>query len=1268
MADDCRVRQLLEEALDSGLGPEEVCRAAGATELLPQVRQRWQRLCLLQAQLGTIFPLPGPTAPAGQAASELPALPGYEVQTVLGRGGVGVVYRARHLRLQRIVALKMLLAGASATAEERERFLREARAVAGLRHPNIVGIFEVGEVDGRPYFTMEYVEGGSLAQKLAGAPQPALQAAVLVATLAGAMHAAHQAGIIHRDLKPANVLLAGDGTPRITDFGLARRLEGGGELTLSGVPMGTPGYMAPEQARGQKDVIGPATDVYALGAILYEMLTGRPPFRAQTAVATLQQVLAEGPVPPARLNSGVPRDLETVCLKCLRKQPEQRYGSARELADDLGRFLRGEPVAARRVGVAEAVRKWVWRRPAAAGLLAVVVLLVVAGGVGAWLLSQQRADARARQAQTDQEVRGALERARGLLEEGWQAGDLTKLTQARIEASRAEDIARSGGASAAVRQEAEAFQEDATERLERVEKDRALLEAMQDVSVPLETLASAHDTASWPLGLAQPGADEQYAAAFLRWGLDVDRTPEAEVVARLGTEPDAVVQELIAGLDGWMLERRRQKRPQAQWRRLFRVAERLDGSERRRRLRALLVGETPARAEGVAGLVGVRSPWPAPWELAHGNTWRTLLELRREIDLRTEPVLTVVLLASACAAVGDAAGAEQVLRQAVTARPEEAVLLGAMGKLLERQGRSRLAEAIGYYRAARSRRRHLGLALSRALVVAGKANEADEVLRELAPRQGHDPNPAFFYLLGATRMSQHRYREAEVAYREAIRLKPDWAEAHSNLGAALYRQQRYSQAEAACRKALDLRPDCPEAFTNLSNALVHQGKPGEAEAACRKALDLRPDYAEAYTNLGNALVHQGKRAEGEAAYRKALSLNPDLAEAHNNLGNSLLARKRYGEAEAAYRKAIDLRPDLAGAHNNLGAARLLQHSYGEAEASLRKAIDLEPNLAVAHRHLGVVLYRQRKYGEAEGACRRALALRPDHAAAFATLGGALYHQGKPGEAESACRRAIDLNPGLAEAHNNLGGALLVQQRYGEAEAAFRKATDLQPDLALAYRNLGLALLRQARFDEAAAPLTKAGDLLPATCPLREQVRQLERQRQRFVALGARLPAILEGTDKPASAVEQIELAGLCLFKKHHGAAARFFRDAFAADPKLAEMGRPSLRCSAARVAALAGCGQGRDAAKLDGKGRARWRRQALDWLRQDLAWWGRALGGDAQTHVRVRQEMQRWLTDSDLAGVRGKAALARLPDEERKQWERLWSDVDALLGRVRQHE
>jgi tetratricopeptide (TPR) repeat protein len=748
-----------------------------------------------------------------------------------------------------------------------------------------------------------------------------------------------------------------------------------------------------------------------------------------------------------------------------------------------------------------------------------------------------------------------------------------------------------------------------------------------------------------------------------------------------------------------MLERRRQERPEAQWRRLSRVAERLDGSERRRRLRALLVGGAAPRAEGVAGLVGLRSPWPALWELARGNAWRALRELRREIDPRTEPALTVVLLARACEAVGDVAGAEQVLRQAVTARPEEVVLLGALGRLLERQGRSRIPEVIGYYRAARSQRRHLGLALSRALIVAGKANEAEEVLRELALGQAHDHNPLFFYYLGAARIGQHSYHEAEAAYREAIRLKPGWARAYSNLGAALNGQQKFGEAEAACRKAIDLGPAFPEAYTNLGSALVQQGRPGEAEAACRKALDLRPDYAEAYTNLGNALVIQGQRAEAEGAYRKALDLRPDLAEAHHNLGNALLRQHRYAEAEGAYRRALDLRPDLAEAHCQLGFALYRQQNYGEAEAAYReairlkpgwaeaysnfgaalngqqkfgegeaasrKALDLRPDFAEAYTNLGNALLQQGKPGEAEAACRRAIDLRPDFAEAYTNLGGAFLYQGKPDMAEAACRRALDLNSGLAEAHNTLGAALLVQKRYGEAEAAFRKATEFRPDFAPAKSGLGVALLGQARFDEAAAALKKAGALSAAGTPLAREARKLQRLCRRLVALDARLQAVLEGSEKPAGACEQMEFALLCALKQRYAAAARFWRDAFAAAPKRAEKVPGSLRSTAACAAALAGQGKGKDADRLDDQERARWRRQALDWFRQDLTGWGKALDrGNAQTRAQVRQVMQRWLTDEDLAGVRRRDALARLPDEERRRWQELWSDVEALLGSV----
>ena len=386
MAGNPDVFALLEEMLDSGRTPEEVCR--DCPELLPEVRRRWKAFRLVDGSLAALFP--DPETPPGADAivavphpAELPQVPGYRVEALLGRGGMGVVYRAWHLRLNRAVALKMLLAGPCARPEELERFLREAEAVAGLRHPNIVQVYDVGDVDGRPYFTMEFVEGGNLAEQIQGVPQPARQAAALVATLAEAIHAAHQSGIVHRDLKPANILLTADGTPKVTDFGLARRLEGDGGLTLSGVPVGTPSYMAPEQARGEKAAIGPATDVYALGAILYELLTGRPPFRAESATATLAAgggrragaPVAAEPAGAARPGNHLPEVLVQGAAPALRQRrrtgrrppPVSSRGAHRGAPGRAGRAPR--PVGAASPGGRGAARRHVvggdhraWRR------------------------------------------------------------------------------------------------------------------------------------------------------------------------------------------------------------------------------------------------------------------------------------------------------------------------------------------------------------------------------------------------------------------------------------------------------------------------------------------------------------------------------------------------------------------------------------------------------------------------------------------------------------------------------------------------------------------------------------------------------------------------------------------------------------------------------------------------------------------------------------------------------------------------------------------
>ncbi len=340
---------------------------------------------------------PGQGAAIGAPA---PSVPGYDILGELGRGGMGVVYKARHQRLQRLVALKMILAGSHAGPSDVARFRTEAEAIARIQHANIIQIYEVGEHEGKPYFSLEYCGGGSLAQQNNGTPMTATDAARLVEMLVRGVEAAHQAGVIHRDLKPANVLLRrkseienpksenssdlgfriADFEPKVTDFGLAKKVEGGSGLTQTGAVMGTPSYMAPEQAGGMTKQLGPAVDIYALGAILYELLTGRPPFKAATPLDTIMQVVSAEPVPPSRLQPKLPRDIETICLKCLHKEPARRYASAGALAEDLGRFLRGEPIEARPVGAVERGWRWCQRKPALAavsGLAVAAVLLAL---------------------------------------------------------------------------------------------------------------------------------------------------------------------------------------------------------------------------------------------------------------------------------------------------------------------------------------------------------------------------------------------------------------------------------------------------------------------------------------------------------------------------------------------------------------------------------------------------------------------------------------------------------------------------------------------------------------------------------------------------------------------------------------------------------------------------------------------------------------------------------------------------------------------------
>src|SRR5262245_26245758 len=372
----------LRRLLDERLGAAEYETVAAHLDDCSACRDTLDRLTdealvrCLDAQ-----PPEGPRPP-----EKLPAVPGFEILREIGHGGHGVVYLVREPALDRRVVLKVIRPGMFAHSAERQRFQAEARALARLRHPNVVQVHGVGEHEGLCYYFMEWLDGGSLNRHLDGTPRAPRGAAELVVTLARALQAVHDTGIVHRDLKPSNILLAGDGTPKVGDFGTAKRIDPDPAGTPSQAVLGTPSYMAPEQASGLSREVGPAADVYSLGAILYELLTGRPPFKGETPFETLTQVREQEPVPPRRFQPRVPRDLETISLKCLLKEPHRRYASAAALGEDLQRFLGGKPIRARPIGPAERALRWCRQNQATAALLAVLLLVVVGGFTGMTVL------------------------------------------------------------------------------------------------------------------------------------------------------------------------------------------------------------------------------------------------------------------------------------------------------------------------------------------------------------------------------------------------------------------------------------------------------------------------------------------------------------------------------------------------------------------------------------------------------------------------------------------------------------------------------------------------------------------------------------------------------------------------------------------------------------------------------------------------------------------------------------------------------------------
>jgi len=862
VADESRVQQLIDEVFDSERTPEEVC--SDCPDLLLEVRQRWQEMRLVEAELLAMFPTerPGPNGdtPAPEYSdSDLPRIPGYEVEAVLGRGGMGVVYKARHLRLNRTVALKMLLAGAYAGPQERARFQREAEAVAGLRHANIVQIHDVGEHEGRPYFTMEFVEGGSLGQKLAGTPQPAGQAAGLAATLAEAMQVAHQGGIVHRDLKPANILLTADGASKISDFGLARRLEDGAALTLSGTPLGTPSYMAPEQAGSKTRPIGPAADVYALGAILYELLTGRPPFRAETAAETMLQVIYQEPASPSRLNAKVPRDLETICLKCLHKEPERRYASAAALADDLRRFLEGRSIQARPLGWGERLWRWGRRKPAAAALVAMALALIgLALGGGLWLERQQadrRAETARQEGRTWQAVEAALDQAAAL-----QHQDRWPEARAALE-----------GASSLLDTSALA---DLRERVRQACADADMVIELEEIRLRLSEGRKSDETVI--------SGDQLYDEAFRKYGIALTKLESTEAAARIRNS--AIRETLLAFLHDWLLS----WVSGANLDKLRAVVDRADDDEWRRGLRqALAVKDTQ--------------------------------KLNDLLTARAAPAQPPVVLSGLSGALSSGAQevrAQALFRDARRRHPGDFWINFQLGFFLLQE---RPQEAVGYFRAAVAIRPSSSTAhslLGRALRNTG---DADEAIAEFRKAIELNPNRAGAKDLAKVLAPRDGLEEVRVLWEKILKGNPpdhDVWYGYAQLCAFLGNEEAYRRA---CNDLPEPFEDNPDHWTLVErNSLAYLLLPTSGNEVRRaiqwvdRAVAVGPKFPHPENGYiqflkGFAEYRQGRPEQAVPQLQESAALLPNrpgprlvLAMAQFQSGSPKEARKTLATAIRAY--------------------------------------------------------------------------------------------------------------------------------------------------------------------------------------------------------------------------------------------------------------------------------------------------------------------------------------------------------------------------------
>ncbi|MGP0062492.1 MAG: protein kinase domain-containing protein [Isosphaeraceae bacterium] len=936
--------------------------------------------------------------PAAASRQKLPVVPGYEVLGELGRGGMGVVYKARQLRLNRVIALKMILAGAYAGPDAVERFMAEAEIFARLEHPNIVRIHAIGDFEQRPYVELEYVEGGSLESRLVGTPWPPREAARLVEDLARGVSEAHRMGIVHRDLKPANILMTDDGTPKITDFGLAKSIEEDSGLTRTQSIIGSPNYMAPEQAEGRAKEIGPAADLYALGASLYELLTGRPPFLGPTVLSTLELVKNADPVSPRHLQPGVTTDLETICLKCLKKVPRERYESADALAEDLRRYLDGEPIRARPTPHWERAWKWVRRRPAFAALVVVSALsFLAAAGGGLWY----RAD-RVRQ-------RSALLR--------------------RVEG---------------VRTQVDQFVLLGEEAIRREDWDgaRAHLSSALAVIRNEPRLAAMREAVFGLLAMCDRQIDERTGRA----------TSRARLSAFQGAYDEAVFyQTQYTGLDPASNVRA----SRAAARRALDHFHPMDDAGLavdRDHFDAAEIAEITARYYELALILAEAVSRPLQGEDPAAQA-REALRILRRIERVRPPTKTFYLRRAAyLEQAGDRPGAEAQRTRAGMADVAENASIDDFleGEAAYHQRDYR--QAVAAFRRVLGRQPDHFWAQYLLAICHLKERRAPEAQALLTGCQGRRPAFVWTYLLkGFAEGEMDEFDLAEADFQRATELGLDDAARYVmlvNRGVMRIRRGRHAAAADDFLAAIASKPDQFQAYVDLAHAYQNLERFDDALGALDRAIARSPAQAVLYRTRAqiHRLQSHGPEAleDLERAIARAAPEDPVVVGDHLERALILEQSGRNAEALAECDRALALRPGRCDVHRVRGAILVKLKRYDEAIRSFDICFARGTPSPSLYEARALALAYRGSYDRAIADYSLAIATGHGTASLHAHRGWAYLFGGAPAPAARDFGEALRLNPGDGGALNGRALANVQLHKVSEAVADARAATQANP--------------------------------------------------------------------------------------------------------------------------------------------------------------------------------------------------------------------------------